>query len=201
MNRQVIEINCEKKWIRTVDDKIAYDALVSTIPLNYLLKIIKPRESFPSPHQLHHISTLVVNVILKRKRKRFHWVYLPEKQFPFYRMGFYPVHPYPACYLERTVRSGISIDKQVLRRDISFTLKKLKVIEDIDEIVYFNPRFIPVSYIIFTKNWSSVVPPLLEKLKRYGIYSIGRYGSWNYTSMSDDVKSALQCARMLSNSA
>lgn len=201
LNRQVIEINYEKKWVRTFDNKISYDALISTIPLNHLLRIIKPQNSFPSPHQLHHISTLVVNVILKRKRKRFHWVYLPEQQFPFYRMGFYPVHPSPACYLERTVSPGISIDKQELGRDISFTLKKLKVIEDSEEIVYFNSRLIPVSYIIFTKNWQAVVPPLLEKLERKDIYSIGRYGAWNYTSMSDDIKTALQCVDLLSNRA
>jgi hypothetical protein len=74
--------------------------------------------------------------------------------------------------------------------DISFTLKKLKVIENSDEIVYFNSRMIPVSYIIFTRNWKATVPPLLEKLRSHDIYSIGRYGSWNYTSMSDDIKSA-----------
>jgi hypothetical protein len=81
--------------------------------------------------------------------------------------------------------------------DISFTLKKLKVIEHSNEIVYFNTRLIPVSYIIFTRNWKTTVPPLLEKLKNYNIYSIGRYGSWNYTSMSDDIKSALECTKAL----
>jgi protoporphyrinogen oxidase len=197
LNREVIEINCHKKRVRTHDETFHYEALVSTMPLNYLLKIIKPQDRFPSPQQLHHISTLVANVVLKRKRKRFHWVYLPDRKFPFYRMGFYPVHSYPACYLERTVHPGISVDKKAMRRDISFTLKKLKVIENSSEIVYFNTRIIPVSYIMFTRNWKVTVPPLLEKLKNYDIYSIGRYGSWNYTSMCDDIKSAFQCAKIL----
>jgi protoporphyrinogen oxidase len=190
LNREVIEIDCVKKWVKTHDNTFHYDALVTTMPLNHLLKILKPHDRFPSPQQLHHISTLVVNVVLKKKRKRFHWVYLPEQEFPFYRVGFYPLHPFPACYLERTVHPDISVDKKALLQDISFTLKKLKLIENSDEIVYFNSRMIPVSYIIFTKNWKATVPPLLEKLKNYDIYSIGRYGSWNYTSMSDDIKSA-----------
>jgi protoporphyrinogen oxidase len=190
LNREVIEIDCDKKRVKTNDGTFHYDSLVTTMPLNHLLKIIKPRDRFPSAQQLHHISTLVVNAVLERKRKRFHWTYLPEKEFPFYRVGFYPVHPYPACYLERTVLPAISIDKKAMFHDISFTLKKLKVIEHSNEIVYFNTRIIPVSYIIFTRNWKTTVPPLLGKLKNYNIYSIGRYGSWNYTSMSDDIKTA-----------
>ncbi len=197
LNQEVIEIDCDKKRVRTRDETFYYDALVTSMPLNHLLKIIKPRDRFPSAQQLRHISTLVVNVVLKRKRKRFHWVYLPEPGFPFYRVGFYPVHPYPVCYLEQTVHPGISVDKKALLGDISFTLKKLKVIENSNEVVYFNTRIIPVSYIIFTREWKTTVPPLLEKLKNYNIYSIGRYGSWNYTSMSDDIKTALQCAETL----
>jgi protoporphyrinogen oxidase len=197
LNHEVIEIDCDKKRVRTRDETFHYDALITSMPLNHLLKIIKSRDRFPSAQQLHHISTLVVNVVLERKRKRFHWVYLPEPGFPFYRVGFYPVHLYPACYLEQTVHPGISVDKKALPGDISFTLKKLKIIENSNEVLYFNTRIIPVSYIIFTRNWKTTVPPLLEKLKNYNIYSIGRYGSWNYTSMSDDIKTALQCTDTL----
>jgi len=197
LNHEVIEIDCDKKRVRTRDETFHYDALVTSMPLNHLLKIIKPHDRFPSAQQLHHISTLVVNVVLERKRKRFHWVYLPEQEFPFYRVGFYPVHPYPACYLERTVHPGIPVDKKALIGDISLTLKKLKVIENSNEIVYFDTRIIPVSYIIFTRNWKTTVPPLLEKLKNHDIYSIGRYGSWNYTSMSDDIKSAIKCVTQI----
>jgi protoporphyrinogen oxidase len=200
LNREVIEIDCDKKRVRTRDETFYYDALVTSMPLNHLLKIIKPRDRFPSAQHLRHISTLVVNVVLKRKRKRFHWVYLPEPGFPFYRVGFYPVHPYPVCYLEQTVHPGISADKKALLGDISFTLKKLKVIENSNEVVYFNTRIIPVSYIIFTRDWKAAVPPLLEKLKNYNIYSIGRYGSWNYTSMSDDIQSAIKCVTQIQSS-
>jgi len=197
LNQEVIEIDCNKKSIRTPGYTFHYDKLVSTMPLNRLLKIIKPQDQFPPANQLRHISTLVVNVVLKRKRKRFHWVYLPEKQFPFYRVGFYPVEPYPICYLEQTVSPDIPVDEKALRRDIAYTLKKLKAIENSNEIIYFSTRIIPVSYIIFTRNWKTTVPSLLEQLKNHDIYSIGRFGTWNYTSMSDDIKSALQCAKTL----
>ena len=107
-------------------------------------------------------------------------------------MGLYAGYPYPAGYLERNVLPGSlpGIDKEKLRRDAAFTLKELGVIEGMDEIVYLDARIIPVSYVIFDKNWGKVVPSLLDELKKTDIYSIGRYGTWNYSNMSNDIARA-----------
>lgn len=189
---EVLEIDYLKREVKTREQTYAFDKLITTMPLKRLLEIIKPAESFPSPRELSHITTLIVNVVLERKRKQFHWVYLPEPKFPFYRMGFYPGHTPPVCYLERTVPPDFVPDREALLRETEFTLNELKVIRSRKEILHLDARVIPVSYILFKKNWKTVVPPLLEKLRTYNIYSIGRFGSWNYTSMSDDVKSALE---------
>lgn len=194
LNEEVIEVDMDKKKVRTIVREYHYDKLVTSMPLKNLIKIIKPGDRFPSYEEFHHISTMVVNVILKCRRKRFHWVYLADKKIPFYRVGFYPIHPHTASYLEKTVTADTFIDKERLHDEIEFTLKTLKLIENKDEIIFFDARIIPISYILFTKNWYQTVPQILERLKEYGIYSIGRYGSWNYTSMSDDIKSAFQCA-------
>ena len=193
LNEEVVEIDSEKKIVRTRGNTYRYESLITAMPLNRLLQIIKPKGKFPSHQELKYISTLVINIVLKRKRKRFHWVYLAEKKFPFYRAGFYPVHRDPVCYLERTIPPGFRMDKKKLFPEIVSTLKELKMIKNPEEIVYFDPRVIPVSYVLFTKNWKTTVPPLLKNLEKQNIYSIGRYGSWNYTSMSDDVKSAISC--------
>ncbi|MCP5048231.1 MAG: hypothetical protein GY940_13750, partial [bacterium] len=136
----------------------------------------------------------LVNVVLKQKRKRFHWVYLAEKKFPFYRAGLYASHRHPVCYLERNISPDPSfkIDRETLSRDIVYTLKELGVIRGSDEVRYFDARVIPVSYVIFDRNWHKLVPPVLEKLKTYDIYSIGRWGAWNYSSMANDIKDAME---------
>jgi protoporphyrinogen oxidase len=197
LNEEVIEVDILEKKVKTSANDYFYDKLITSIPLKSLMKIVKPCDQFPSHTEFHHISTLLVNAILKRKRKRFHWVYLADRNIPFYRAGFYPAHPFPACYLEKTVTPGFVIDRKKVHDEMVFTLKTLKLIEKKEEVVFFDARIIPISYILFTKNWRQVVPPTLEKLKGYGIYSIGRFGSWNYTSMSDDIKGALHCVREL----
>jgi protoporphyrinogen oxidase len=198
-NEEVIEIDTDQQMVRTFKGTYYYDTLVTSMPLNQLLKIIKPSDRFPSHQQLRYVSTILTNVILKRKRKRFHWVYLAEKKFPFYRMGFYAVHPYPACYLERNVIPGspVEMNKERIIPDVAFTLKELQVIKSKDEIVHLDVRRIPVSYVLFDRNWDKTVPTLLEELKKYNIYSIGRYGSWNYSYMSNDIQSAREWARAI----
>jgi protoporphyrinogen oxidase len=197
LNEEVIGIDTHKRIVKTTDREYHYDRLITSMPLKRLLEIITPRNSLPSAGELSHVSTLLVNVILKRKRRRFHWVYVADSKLPFYRVGFYPVHPCRACYLERTVSPGYIIDREKLRGEIEYTLRELGLVEGRDEVEFFDARVIPVSYILFTREWRRVVPFALEVLEAYGIYSIGRYGSWNYSSMSDDIRGALYCARLM----
>mgnify|MGYP002390962972 FL=1 len=63
------------------------------------------------------------------------------------------------------------------------------------EILFHDAKKIPVSYVLFDRNWPRLVPAILTYLRRQNIYSIGRYGSWNYSSMADDIQMALETAR------
>lgn len=198
-NEKVIGIDTLRRIVSTEKGDHYYDHLVTTLPLNYLLKILEPRDFFPSSGHFKHTSTLLVNAILKKKRKRFHWVYLAEKEFPFYRAGLYAGHPNPACYLERNLPSkgAGKIDRDALYSDLVYTLKKLAVIEQADEIEYFDARVIPVSYVIFDHRWHTMVPPVLKQLERLNIHSIGRFGTWNYSSMANDIKNAVDFTKEL----
>jgi len=168
------------------------------MPLNGLLKVLSPDYDWIDyGNKLESVSTLVVNLILKEKRENFHWVYLPEESTEFYRAGYYPAHPEIACYIERSLKEGETYNTEKVRTSVVSILKNLKMIFSEDEILHFDIKVIPDSYIIFNKEWQKTVPRLIEKLKGYGIYSIGRYGSWNYSSMSDDIKSGLITADIL----
>ena len=193
LNQEVQTIDWKNRKVFTRQKSYSYECLINTMPLNRLLNRLEPGLDLPDSTELKYISTLFCNVVLKRKRKRFHWVYLAEKKFPFYRAGFYPSRNPPVCYLERTItRRTKSPSHEQLTTDIMFTLKELGIIKESDEILYIDHRIIPVSYVIFNLEWEKVVPLTLAKLRRLGIYSIGRYGAWNYTSMSDDIRMAVE---------
>jgi protoporphyrinogen oxidase len=201
-HEEVIGIDTAKQQVITGSGPVDYDRLVSTIPLKHLLTMRRTSgRGLPSPgtSELDHISTVVANVVLKRRRRRFHWIYLPEKRFSFYRAGYYPPPGPVRCYLEKTVTRPDSSSAKSLSEETVYTLKETGMIRDRSEISFIDYRQIPVSYVIFNRHWKETVPPILADLRERGIFSIGRYGSWNYTSMSDDIQSAMHTADQLNH--
>ncbi len=194
----VLNIDLEKKKIRTDKEEYKFSEIVNTMPLKNLLSILTPRPEWAGDiNKLESTSTLVVNLILKKQRKDFHWVYLPEEFSRFYRAGYYPGHPDIACYLEMSLNSEKEYNPVTVKTDTVNILKKLEMIISEDEIVHMDICVIPDSYVIFNKDWKKIVPGILDQLSGNRIYSIGRYGSWNYSSMSSDIKSSLNTARLL----
>lgn len=192
-HERVIRVEPGSKNVLTDAGEYHYENLISTMPLKELLKIISPSPPFPR-QQLQHISTLVVNAVLAQRRRRFHWLYLPEKRFPFYRAGYYPAAGPVAVYLEKTIGSGAPLDAPQLFRELSYTLRRTGMIANENEILFYDLKKIPVSYVVFDRNWPRLVPTVLSHLRRQQIHSIGRYGSWNYSSMADDILMARETA-------
>ncbi len=77
------------------------------------------------------------------------------------------------------------------------TLRKTGMIEGRSEVLFHDLKRIPVSYIVFDKHWPQLVPPALDFLRRQRIFSIGRYGGWNYSSMADDMQTARETAALI----
>lgn len=190
---KVMRIEPRQKKLFTTAGAYRYENLISTMPLKELLGIITPPPPFPR-QQLQNISTLVINAVLSRRRRRFHWLYLPEKRFPFYRVGYYPGSGTVAVYLEKTIDGEAALDGPQLFRDMVFTLRRIGMVDRESEILFHDLKKIPVSYVVFDRNWPRLVPAILADLLRQGIHSIGRYGSWNYSSMADDIQMALETA-------
>lgn len=197
-NETVLEVNLRDRKIKTSRGEYPFTKLVNTIPLRDFINILNPSPDWTvDTKMLESVSTMVVNLILRKKRESFHWVYLPDESSGFYRAGYYPAHPDIACYLERSLNEGEGYDLEEVRGDVLILLKNLNMIVSEDDIIHMDVRVIPCSYTIFNKEWKNTVPGLLGKLKENNVYSIGRYGSWNYSSMSDDIKSGIETAEIL----
>ena len=196
-NEEVVSINWKDRTVHTKSQSYRYDYIISSIPLNRLVSIMTPSKNLPEPEDFKFTSTLICNVALKKRYRRFGWVYLPEAHLPFYRAGYYPNRATPTIYLERNISHDTILDPDQLHRDILKTLTDLQMVKTVDEILHFDPKIIDVSHIIFDKNWQQLVPPTLSQLASKGIYSTGRYGRWTYSSMSDDIQTAINTADII----
>ena len=63
-----------------------------------------------------------------------------------------------------------------------------------DEILVSHIQNIEYAYVIFNPFRQKYLPSILDYFKKQGIYSIGRYGAWEHTSMEDAIFQGKQTA-------
>jgi len=122
--------------------------------------------------------------------KPFHWIYVPEDKYPFYRVGCYShfsAAMAPAgksnLYVELADRAEPELDD--LLPEVARGLTEMGLISKPEDIAFARARKIDYAYVIFDHEYFdalAVIKPFLEKER---ILSAGRYGDWNYSSMED----------------
>ena len=144
-----------------------------------------------------------VNRPLNANHELKHWVYYPEKNYPFYRIGF-PANLSAAMaprgcgslygefsYLGKSKRHI----NQLLQQSRQLT-KKLFAF-DYRDILTEKVINIDHAYVIYNKWRDTHLPSLIAALEKRAVYSIGRYGAWKYSSMQDAVLDGKACAAQL----
>jgi protoporphyrinogen oxidase len=197
LKEKVISIDLDARKIYTNQRSFIYSKLVDTMPLSIFLNSLIQKNQFQNSCQLRSTSTQVVNLVLKEKRRSFHWIYLPSKEDLFYRAGYYTNSRHHQCYLERTILPDDEYTQEDIFAKAKILLKKLGLIKSTSEIIEINSITIPVSYILIDNNWKTTIPKIIERLQKSGVESIGRYGGWKYSSMAEDVLYALNTAERL----
>jgi len=208
LNKKAVTIDQYRKDIIFEDGTIKrFKNLVTTIPMPELFKLLinLPLEVRQAFSMLKHTSIFVVNLGIKRDDiSDKHWVYFPEKDIVFYRVGFptnfsmdVAPHKRTSMYVEVSYSDSQKKDKKNLVSDIIRDLKRLSIIYDEAEIETCVPMDIKYGYAIYDANRKWAVRTIKNHLKRFGIYSIGRYGSWRYMSMEDVILEGKEIAQTL----
>lgn len=203
-----VRINLAKRLVYLSDNNVFhFDHLVSSIPLKEFVLLIEdaPESIRDAARRLTNTQVTYFNIITKRTVDRLpHWVYLPEKEIPFYRVGSYSAFTreltlpeYNTFYLEFSHRSGVSCDVANLSRRIPSLLCRLGFITGESDIIDIKPYSIDYAYVIFDKHYQSSTKRIFDYLKRKGILSIGRYGRWEYAAMQDAIMNGREAAQKI----
>ncbi len=173
-----------------------YDALISTMPLDLLVKGMKAvnGEMLEATGDLHHNNLLVLGVGLRKKIETGRcWIYFTENEMPCYRATYFSHYSpnnvphgdtenYSSLMCEVSLRTGETPDpKSILDQTIA-GLIRAKILEESDRerIVSRYHRVVPYSYPIPTLNRNRALGVLQPALMKQGIYSRGRFGAWRY---------------------
>jgi len=173
-----------------------YKQLISTIPLDNLLGMIKESTTtlYTARSHLRCASVINFNIgINKPSVSDNHWIYYPEKKYPFYRIGFshnfsssMAPHNCSSLYGEFSITKKRAILWETMINNSRAHAMKLFNFSHTD-ILTEKIIHIPHAYVIYNSWRDRNVPRILQQLQEQSLFSIGRYGAWKYSSMQEAV--------------
>lgn len=203
LGRAPRRIDLAARVVELDDERVPFERLLSSIPLDALLGLIDPLPDAvrAAAKRLRATHLYYLDVALSRPPGRdFHWVYVPEAKYPFYRVGCYS-HFSPALvppgagslYVELAERREPELGELLPR--VVAGLVEMGVIEDAGAVRFARVRRIDYAYVIFDHAYYDALAVIRPFLAEAGVLSTGRYGGWQYGAMEDALLQGRAAAR------
>ena len=184
LNTKIIGIDLENKIAQTNNGYIKFNKLVNTIPFDTFMELTGKKVDHLSSNKV-----VVFNLGFDLPTDiESNWVYYPGDEI-FYRVGFYN-NIFNTDRMSLYVEIGMEKTDEVIEEDL---LKK--ILEDLikvgvitnhtlvdHQMIIMNP-----AYVHITKESKEVYNDWCKKNNPNGLFSIGRYGSWTYCSIEDNI--------------
>lgn len=204
LNKRVTGIDLKSRVVTFGDgDSVEYGKVISTLPLNNVLRMAGLEEKTPLKDPYTSVLVLNVGAVRGPRCPGEHWIYIPKSRSGFFRVGFYsnvsPSFLPSGCksgdgrvsiYVERAFPGGGRPgDEEIARYSASVT-KELKGWGFIDRVEVVHPTWIDVAY---TWSWpgSEWRERSIAMLARHGIHQAGRYGLWRFQGIAESMKQGL----------
>lgn len=206
LNSVIQSINLEdKKVILTDGTEIYYEYLINSMPFNKFLKLTNNKEYIDFSNELTYNKVLVFNLGFNKKSKYndHHWLYFPDKNINFYRVGFYDNilgADKLSMYIEIGYPKGTVITDEDINRQLSLTLDNLKkcgIIDDTFSLVAYESIVMDPAYVHIDAQNDLKVRKIMKDLANKNVYSVGRYGAWTYCSMEDCMVEAKELSEKI----
>ena len=206
LNSVIQSINLEeKKVILTDGTEIYYEYLINSMPFDRFLKLTNNKEYIDFSNKLTYNKVLVFNLGFNKKSKYndHHWLYFPDKNINFYRVGFYDNilgSDKLSMYIEIGYSKGTIITDEDINRQLSLTLDNLKkcgIIDDTFTLEAYESIVMDPAYVHIDAQNDLKVRKIMKDLANKNVYSVGRYGAWTYCSMEDCMVEAKELSEKI----
>lgn len=198
----VEQVDKEKHIVSLSDgNQIEYDYLINTMPLDKFVDIGFPEEREKGQVVFSANKVVVFNLgfDIDSDIKDIHWVYYPNDEYCFYRVGFYNnilKTDKMSLYVELGMGTYDEVNEKMLLNSVLEDLKKCGIISA-HQLKSYNFLEMNPAYVHITERSNQYVKNMFQKMKKYGMYSIGRYGGWKYCSIEDCMLEAIALSKIL----
>lgn len=203
-SERVVKINPRSRRLFTSrGTEVSYSRIISTQPLNELIQSCEDEidRIKDCARNLRYVSVLNVNLGVFGSITDKHWIYVPEDKFIFHRIGFtHNFSPHmapPGCssiYIEISYDPSKGLDKAGAVEQCINSLIDMRIICNREQVAMVHTIDIPYAYVIFDHKRKECLQVIRDYLQGKGIYTAGRFGSWDYFSMEDAFMDGWQVA-------
>jgi len=210
-----VRLGCRASFV-DLDSKVAvvdglgevgYERLVNTTPLVEFLSLARPLPQAVAAARanLRWVGVRNLNIGIRRARvSDKHWIYFPERAFPFYRVGFnsnFSASVAPpgtsSMYIEVARRPDETVRLAALESRCLSGLRRCGILKASDRLAARLWIDIPYAYVVYDSLRASALDVILRCLSAKGVRSIGRWGSWKYSFMEEALLEGRRCAQTL----
>jgi protoporphyrinogen oxidase len=194
---RLLALDLDRRVARTTRRELAWERVVSSAPLNRLLEMAGVEHD---PAVFTSNKVLVFNLGFDRKGwDGLHWVYVPERHYAFYRVGFYDNifgSDRMSLYVEIGLRTDAECDVEAMRLRVLEDLADCGIVTE-HRLVAWHAAVLDPAYVHVTGRSTTDALRLRAELADRGVYSIGRYGGWRYCAIEDNLIEARELVERL----
>ncbi len=198
LSEKLLRIDVENKTAITDKRKIKFTNLISSIPFNRLLDCCGINYD-KTIYTWNKVLVFNIGFDKKGNDRINNWVYFPDKDYIFYRIGYYDNifnDERLSLYIEIGFPEHKTIDVEHCFNEVINDLQKANIIQDHKVIAYHSVIMDP-AYVHVNKKADLDKTNKMAELNKNGIYSIGRYGDWKYCSIEDNIVESKNLAEKL----
>ena len=203
LHEPVVHIDLRRHVAYTTRREIHYDSLVSSMPLPRLLAMT----GLPHDPGLYtYNKVLVFNLGFDRKGPSdVHWIYVPDREITFYRVGFYD-NIWDTEQMSLYVEIGCHADDDLT--EAAITGLHQQVMADLERTgILDGHRLIASHHVVLDPAYVHVTGASMQDageqkaaLAARSVHTLGRYGSWTYCSLEDNIIEARRLADLFNRS-
>ncbi len=193
LDERLVAIDLRNRVAKTSKRELRFERLVSSAPFNVLAAMSGIKHD---PSVFSWNKVLVFNLGFDKKAATGrHWVYFPNRDVSFYRIGYYDNifdTDRASLYVELGFEKGAVLDRKEidrLREVVLADLRKQGVITD-HQLVAHHDVVMDPAYVHITQASMAEHTRVSRILRAHGVYAIGRYGGWTYCSIEDNIVEA-----------